>query len=112
MRSTQETEKVNVSVFTKAWTLSVLAAFLLTGFAPEAVLAGSVGRRNTAIGLTAGTIYAASKGHGGAALALGAGSAYAWKRYGDSKHHRHYYRRHGHVYYKTYHSQHHGYRHG
>jgi TolA-binding protein len=43
------------------------------------------GRRNTAIGLTAGAIYALSKGKDTLGLGLSAGAAYAWKRYLDAK---------------------------
>lgn len=39
------------------------------------------GRRNTAFGLGAATIYHAAKGHTGEAVAFGLGTAYAWQRY-------------------------------
>lgn len=87
----------------------LVTAFAAVTLAPTAVLASTTGRRNTAIGLTAGAIYSAVKGKKTAAIALGAGAAYAWKRHADSrvnaaykkgyragKHHRH------HRYHKCY----------
>ncbi len=64
--------------------LTLLTAFGSTALAPMAV-ASTQGKRNTAIGLTAATIYAAIKGKSKEALVLGAGSAYAWKRTADSQ---------------------------
>ena len=72
--------------------LVLFTAFTSVVMAPVASFAGSVGKRNTAIGLTAATIYAAAKGKSTAALAVGAGTAYAWKRYADSKKKTSYYR--------------------
>ena len=69
----------------RTWGLLVLIVFVLTIFAPIASLASTVGKRNTAIGLTAGTVYAAVRGQKTAAIALGAGSVYAWKRHSDSR---------------------------
>ena len=65
--------------------LVLFAAFAFSVLAPAAAQAGSEGARNTALALTAGTIYAAVRGQDTAAIALGAGSVYAWKRYGDKK---------------------------
>lgn len=65
----------------------MLAVFALTTFAPIAALASSRGRRNTALVLTAATIYSFAKKKTGQGLVLGAGSAYAWKRYNDSRRH-------------------------
>lgn len=64
--------------------LTLLTAFGSTVIAPMAI-AGTTGKRNTAIGLTAATIYAAVKGKSKEALVLGAGSAYAWKRTADAQ---------------------------
>lgn len=65
--------------------LVLLFAFTTVAMAPVAGIAGTTGKRNTAIGLTAATVYAAAKGKGKTALVLGAGAAYAWKRTADSK---------------------------
>lgn len=66
-------------------TISVLLASV-----PSLVLAGSTGRRNTALAATAVAVGAWSAGTGKAgrrntALLATAGAAYAWKRYGDKK---------------------------
>lgn len=85
--------------------LVLLSAFTTIVMAPVASIASTVGRRNTAIGLTAATIWAASKGKSKTALVAGVGAAYAWKRHADSKRHPTYYRnyrRGGHTYYSNY----------
>ncbi|GBC98013.1 hypothetical protein HRbin17_00508 [bacterium HR17] len=65
------------------WTAMLLAGALTL---PSLALAqNEEGRRNTAIGLTAGAIYALSKGKDTLGLGLAAGAAYAWKRYLDAK---------------------------
>ncbi len=83
--------------------LALVTAFATTALAPVAAVASTEGKRNTAIGLTAATIYAASKGKSNTALVLGAGAAYAWKRTADSKKKPTYYyrsyKRGGHTYY-------------
>ncbi|MCE5197765.1 MAG: hypothetical protein ABFD54_12535 [Armatimonadota bacterium] len=65
--------------------LLVLMVFVTTMAAPIAVLASTTGRRNTALGLTAGAVYLAVKGKKTAAIATGAGAAYAWKRHSDAR---------------------------
>ncbi len=71
----------------------VLACFAGTVFGPVTAVASTRGRLNTAVGLTAASIYELARGHGGTALVMGAGSAYAWKRYKKSrKHHVYRYR--------------------
>ncbi len=65
--------------------LALLGVFLTTIFTPIAAVASSKGRRNTAIALTAASLYTLAKGRRTAGLALAAGSTYAWKRYGDSR---------------------------
>jgi len=67
--------------------LLLLAVFAAAQMAPIASLASTAGRRNTAIGLTAGAVYAAVRGKKTAAIALGAGAAYAWKRHADERAH-------------------------
>jgi hypothetical protein len=72
---------------------------------PGAALAGSKGRKNTALGLTGVAAYELVKGHTTTGLIVGAGAAYAWKRHADARRaekrraryarysrHRHYYR--------------------
>jgi hypothetical protein len=78
----------------RSLSLMLVASFAVVFLLPAASLAGVKGRRNTAIGLTAGAVYALGRHKTGTALALGAGSAYAWKRYGDSRrgHNRYAYR--------------------
>lgn len=69
----------------RALGLVVLATFLGTTMAPVASIASVEGKRNTAIGLTAGAIYSAVRGKKTAAIGLGAGAAYAWKRHSDAR---------------------------
>ena len=69
----------------KAIGLLVLVTFLGATMAPMASLASVEGKRNTAIGLTAGAVYAATRGKKTAAIGLGAGAAYAWKRHSDAR---------------------------
>ena len=89
--------------FTRTMGVFLLTIFTTLAIAPTAVVAGTQGRRNTAIGLSAGAVYSAIRGKGGAALALGAGAAYAWKREHDSKtHHKHYARSRGHTHHQQY----------
>lgn len=64
---------------------SLLLVFASTLLGPTAALAGSTGRKNTAIGLTAGTVYAAMRGKKTAAVGLGAASVYAWSRYSKAR---------------------------
>jgi hypothetical protein len=77
-------DKLRISV-----PLLLLAGILGTIGSPVASVAGIKGKRNTAIGLSAATLYELGRGHTGSALILGAGSAYAWKRTNDAKHNRH-----------------------
>jgi hypothetical protein len=67
--------------------VSFLLATVLGGtFAvPSAVQASAVGRRNTAIGLSAGTLFSLFSGHTTAGIVGAAGSLYAWKRYNDER---------------------------
>lgn len=65
--------------------LVVLSAFTSLMFAPVATQASVAGKRNTAIGLTAGAVYSAVKGKKTTAIVLGAGAAYAWKRHSDAR---------------------------
>lgn len=58
-------------------------AALLTAVLPT--FADTKGRQNTALALTAATIYAAFQKNKLPAIALAAGSALAWKNYGDSQ---------------------------
>lgn len=47
--------------------------------------AGSEGRKNTAMALTAGALYSLAKRKNGTAAVLGAGSIYAWGRYNQAR---------------------------
>lgn len=97
----------------------VLSTFVVLTMAPAASFASVKGRRNTAIGLTAGALYSAIRGKTGAAVVLGGGAAYAWKRHNDERrqqaYQRNYYGRgpdynnhYGNAYGRThYHSYHH-----
>lgn len=69
----------------RAGILATLGLFLTTLIAPMAAIAGSEGRRNTAIVLTAAAVYSLAKGKNTQGLALGAGSYYAWSRYSKSR---------------------------
>lgn len=76
-----------------------LAAFMATTVGQGVSVASVQGTRNTAIGLSAGTLYEIARGHWGGAMVLGAGSAYAWHRNSQSiKAHRHYRHNHSHRY--------------
>ncbi len=78
--------KVTTRMKTKrAGILIILGLFVTTLFAPMAAFASSEGRRNTAIAVTAATLYSLIKGKDTQGLALGAGSYYAWKRYNDAR---------------------------
>jgi hypothetical protein len=94
--------------------LVLLSAFASTAMVPMAGMASVEGKRNTAIGLTAGAIYAAVRHKTGAAVVLGGGAAYAWKRHADArkqqahtralaarKSHRVYFRKNGRLHYRT-----------
>ena len=69
----------------RAGLLVTLGIFVVTMFAPAAAVAGSRGRRNTAIALTAAAVYSLAKGKTTQGLALGAGSYYAWHRYNKAR---------------------------
>ena len=61
---------------------SMVLMGLLVTCSPLLTFAQSTGgRRNTAFGLGAATIYHAVKGHTGEAVVFGLGTAYAWQRY-------------------------------
>jgi hypothetical protein len=82
-----------------------LAAFMATTLGQGVGLASVKGTRNTAIAVTAGSLFEFATGHPKTGLVLGAGAAYAWKKNSDSrKAHRHIYRkshrRAHHVYYR------------
>lgn len=84
--------------------LSMLAAVLVmvltvVAIAPNVAYASAEGRKNTAIGLTAGSILGLVTGHVGAGLVLGAGSAYAWHRYNQARQPYYYSGRYGTSYY-------------
>ena len=65
--------------------IAIVAVFLVTVMIPTAALASTKGRKNTAIGLSAATLYEVIKGRTLPAVALGAGSAYAWHRYSQQR---------------------------
>src|SRR4051794_17980662 len=71
----------------RRWIASGLIAATLAGLLPGMALAGSGGRRNTALGLTGGALYTWFSGgfkHAGkrnTALALTAASVVAWHKY-------------------------------
>jgi len=65
--------------------LVLLTAFATIAMAPVPGMASVAGKRNTAIGLTAGAVYAAVRHKNGAALVLAGGAAYAWKRHNDAR---------------------------
>jgi hypothetical protein len=95
---------IRVSI-AKIIALATLMVFLLTALTPFVALAGWKGRRNTAIGLGALSIYSLARGHTGTGLLLGAGAAYSYKRSQDVKHHKHmryYYSKKDHRYHKVY----------
>jgi len=74
----------------RRWIATGLLAAVLGATLPNLALASSVGRRNTALGLTGGAIYTWLNGgtkHAGTrntALLLTAGSVYAWSRYAQA----------------------------
>jgi hypothetical protein len=74
--------------------LVVLTIFAMVALLPAATFASVKGRRNTAIGLGAISIYNLARGKTGTGLLFGAGAGYAYKRYANQrdkrKHRRHY----------------------
>ncbi|MEN6370846.1 MAG: hypothetical protein ABFD64_02435 [Armatimonadota bacterium] len=69
----------------KAGIFVTLSLFVLTVLTPTIAMAGSTGRRNTAIAATAAAIYSLAKGKGTQGLVLGAGSYYAWRQYSKAR---------------------------
>jgi hypothetical protein len=75
----------------RRWIATGLLVAVLDSTLPTLALASSAGRRNTALGLTAGAIYTWLNGgtnHAGrrnTALLLTAGSVYAWSRFNQAK---------------------------
>jgi len=75
----------------RRWVASGLLAAMLAGLTPGVALAGSGGRRNTALGLSGAAIYTWLNGgfnHAGrrnTALLLTAGSVIAWHKYNQSR---------------------------
>ncbi len=75
----------------RLWVASGLLAAMLAGLTPGVALAGSGGRRNTALGLSGAAIYTWLNGgfnHAGrrnTALLLTAGSVIAWHKYNQSR---------------------------
>ena len=69
--------------------LLVLTIFAVVALLPAATFASVKGRRNTALGLGAISIYNLAKGRTGTGLLFGAGAAYAYKRYADQRDHKH-----------------------
>lgn len=75
----------------RRWIATGLLAVMFAGLAPGVALAGSGGRRNTAIGLTAGAVYTwlnggtKRAGRRNTAIALTAGSVVAWHKYKKAK---------------------------
>ncbi len=80
--------------------IGVSTVLSLSALAPS--FAGSEGRKNTAIVLTAATVHQFLKKKDRNALVLGVASAAAWKNYEDARKHesrqRRYYRLHGYRY--------------
>jgi hypothetical protein len=76
----------------RRWMAMALVAATIAGLLPSLALAGSGGRRNTALGLTGGALFTWFNGgfhHAGTrntALALTAASAVAWHQYNQSRH--------------------------
>lgn len=75
----------------RRWVASGLLAAMLAGLTPGVALAGSGGRRNTALGLSGAAIYTWLNGgfkHAGTrntALLLTAGSVIAWHKYNQAR---------------------------
>jgi hypothetical protein len=75
----------------RRWVASGLLAAMLAGMTPGVALAGSGGRRNTALGLSGAAVYTWLNGgfkHAGrrnTALVLTAASVMAWHKYNQSK---------------------------
>ena len=85
----------------KTASLALLTAFATVAMAPIG-LASVEGKRNTAIGLTAGAVYAAVRHKTGAAVVLGGGAAYAWKRHNDARKQQAYKRAHSRTSHRVY----------
>jgi hypothetical protein len=75
----------------RRWIGCGVLAVMLAGLMPGIALAGSGGRRNTAIGLTAGALYTwinggtKSAGRRNTAIGLTAASVVAWHKYKKAK---------------------------
>jgi hypothetical protein len=81
----------------------ITVVFAIVALIPAASFASVKGRKNTAIGLGALSIFELARGHTGTGLVVGAGAAYAYKRYSDTKHHKHHrYQRTSRVYSRRY----------
>jgi hypothetical protein len=72
-----------------------LAAFMVSTVAGGISIASVQGTRNTAIGLSALSLYSLVRGNTGVGLLTGAGAAYAWKKNSDSRKHHRYYKHYG-----------------
>src|SRR5262245_15942831 len=76
----------------RRWVAKGLVVAILAALTPGVALAGSGGRKNTALGLSAGALYTWFNGgfkHAGkrnTALALTAASVVAWHKYKKAKH--------------------------
>jgi hypothetical protein len=68
---------------TASWFLAATAALGL--LLPSVALAGSKGRKNTAVGLTGLAAYQLLRGKTTTGVVAGAGAAYAWKRHRDAR---------------------------
>lgn len=75
----------------RRWIATGLLAAMIAGVIPGVALAGSGGRKNTAIGLTAGAVYTwinggtKSAGRRNTAIALTAASVVAWHKHKQAK---------------------------
>jgi hypothetical protein len=97
MRFASEKEASAMTKIARMVSFVVLSAFLALALLPAAAFASVKGRKHTAIGLGALSLYELSRGHTGTGLVVGAGAAYAYKRYKDQRTHRHHHPR----YYKV-----------
>jgi hypothetical protein len=71
----------------RRWIATGLLAAVVGTTLPSMALAGSEGRRNSALGLTGLAVYELFRGHSGTGILAGAGAAYAWSRYSDARKH-------------------------
>jgi hypothetical protein len=99
---TKEATVMAITRIARHIAMVVVTVFAVLALLPAATFASVKGRRNTAIGLGAASLYSLSRGRTGTGLLLGAGAAYSYKRYANERNRKHHHRRyHSAAHYRT-----------